>query len=312
MGDRSNGKWKDPVRLPIIEDRQGDVRRRPSERDRVLLRHSPTAVRRNGKDHPKHHVSPKTTLTGSHRRIHGRQTSLTDRVGRFDAPSRTECGHGIVIYTGMSPPQTERRVHHTEHFPQRNEIENHRIKHDISRHDEKRKGRVSCHHAGETTLSWTLQDIGVRVRRRHCASVRIPGHGHVTSLGRHLQIENTRSQTCIRGRTRDGREKMSRLLEQQDHLLELLRTTRKLQRQALLRTIDKSQLKALSEIIHNVIKGSIILSPSDKNRLKKYKKVPSVLGRMSTKRRDKLKALQSKTTTIVHLLNVVSSRPWRK
>jgi Zn-dependent oligopeptidase len=70
---------------------------------------------------------------------------------------------------------------------------------------------------------------------------------------------------------------MSRLLEQQDHFLELLRTTRKLQRQALLRTIDQSQLKALSEIIHNVIKGSIILSPSDKNRLKKYKKVLSTL-----------------------------------
>ena len=105
---------------------------------------------------------------------------------------------------------------------------------------------------------------------------------------------------------------MSRLLEQQDHFLELLRTTRKLQRQALLRTIDKSQLKALSEIAHNVIKGSVILSPSDKNRLKKYKKVLSVLGRKSTTRRDKLKALQSKTTAIVHLLNVVSSRPWRK
>ena len=105
---------------------------------------------------------------------------------------------------------------------------------------------------------------------------------------------------------------MSLLLEQQDHFLELLRTTRKLQRQALLRTIDKSQLKALSEIAHNVIKGSVILSPSDKNRLKKYKRVLSVLGRKSTKVRDKLKALQSKTTAIVHLLNVVNSRPWRK
>ena len=105
---------------------------------------------------------------------------------------------------------------------------------------------------------------------------------------------------------------MNRLLEQQDHFLELLCTTRKLQRQVLLRTIDKSQLKALSEVTHNVIKGSVILSPSDKNRLKKYKKVLSVLVRKSTKRRDKLKALQSKTTVIVHLLNVVSSRPWRK
>ena len=238
MRDQTNGKWKDPVRLPIIEDRQEHVRRRPSERDHVLFRHSPTAVRRNGKDHPKHHVSPRTTLTGSHRRIHGRQTSPSDRVGRFDAPSRTERGHGIVFYPGMSPPQTERRVHHTNRFPQRNEIENHRIKHDISRHDEKRKGRVSGRHAGETTLSRTLQDIGVRFRRRHFASVRIPGRGLVTSLGRHLQTENTRvpgrgpdsvrSQTFIRGRTRDGREKLSRLLEQQDHFLELLRTTRKL------------------------------------------------------------------------------------
>jgi Zn-dependent oligopeptidase len=105
---------------------------------------------------------------------------------------------------------------------------------------------------------------------------------------------------------------MSRLLEQQDHFFKLLRTTCKLQRQTLLRTIDKSQLKALSEIAHNVIKGSVILSSSDKNRLKKYKKVLSVLGRKSTKRRDKLKVLQSKTTAIVHLLNVVSSRPWRK
>ena len=90
--------------------------------------------------------------------------------------------------------------------------------------------------------------------------------------------------------------KLSRFLEQQDHFLELLRTTRKLQRQALLRNIDKSQLKALSEIAHNVIKGSVIMSPSDKNRLKKYKKVLSVLGRKSMKRRDKLKA----------------PRPWRK
>ena len=104
---------------------------------------------------------------------------------------------------------------------------------------------------------------------------------------------------------------MSRLLEQQNHL-ELLRTTRRLQRQALLRTIDKSQLKALMEIAHNVIKGSVILSPSDKNRPKKYKRMLSVLGRKSTKRRDKLNALQNKTTAIVHLLNVVNSRQLRK
>jgi hypothetical protein len=52
------------------------------------------------KRHPKHHVSPRTTLTGGRRRIHGRQTPPPDRVGRCDAPSRTEREHGIVIYTG--------------------------------------------------------------------------------------------------------------------------------------------------------------------------------------------------------------------
>ena len=69
-----------------------------------------------------------------HRRssTNSRQTDATpDRVGRCDAPSRTERGHGIVIYPGMSPPQTERRVHYTEHVPQWNEIENHRIKHNM-------------------------------------------------------------------------------------------------------------------------------------------------------------------------------------
>ena len=81
---------------------------------------------------------------------------------------------------------------------------------------------------------------------------------------------------------------MSGLLEQQDDFLEMFRTTHTLQRQALLRIIDKSQLEALREIAHNVIKGNVILSPSDKSRLKKYKKVLRVLGRKSTKRQNKL------------------------
>ena len=49
----------------------------PPNEIKYLFRHSPTAVRRNGKDHPKHHVSPRTIITGSHRRIHGRQ-DVTD------------------------------------------------------------------------------------------------------------------------------------------------------------------------------------------------------------------------------------------
>ena len=99
---------------------------------------------------------------------------------------------------------------------------------------------------------------------------------------------------------------MSRLLKDQVHFLQLLRITKKDQRKALLKTIDKSQLKALSEIAH-VIKGTIDLSPTDKVKLKRYKKILSILGRKTSTRTERLKALQRGTTAIVHLLDVVES-----
>lgn len=105
---------------------------------------------------------------------------------------------------------------------------------------------------------------------------------------------------------------MSRLLEDQVHFLELLRNTNKLQRKALLTTIDKQQLKALSEIAHNIIKGSVNLNPTDKNRLKKYKKILSTLGKKSSTRRAKLQVLQRGSRAILHLLNVVDNRLRRK
>jgi hypothetical protein len=58
---------------------------------------------------------------------------------------------------------------------------------------------------------------------------------------------------------------MSRLIEDQGHFLQLLHSTSKLQRKALLTTITKPQLKTLCEITHNVLKGTVVLSPSEKN-----------------------------------------------
>lgn len=105
---------------------------------------------------------------------------------------------------------------------------------------------------------------------------------------------------------------MSRLLEDQVHFLELFRTTNKLQRKGPLETIDKPQLKALSEIAHNIIKGSVTLNPNDKKKLKKYKKILSILGKKTSTRRVKLQVLQRGTRAILHLLNVVDHRLWRK
>jgi len=60
---------------------------------------------------------------------------------------------------------------------------------------------------------------------------------------------------------------MSRLIEDQGHYLQLLQSTSKLQRKALLTTITKPQLKALCEITHNVLKGTVELSPSEKKNI---------------------------------------------
>lgn len=105
---------------------------------------------------------------------------------------------------------------------------------------------------------------------------------------------------------------MSKLLEDQVHFLGMLQTASKEQRKALLKTIDKQQLKALSEIAHNVIKGTVVLSTEEKKKLKKYKKLITILGRKSRTRRDRLRALQRGSTGIVLLVKVIDPRLWRK
>ena len=100
---------------------------------------------------------------------------------------------------------------------------------------------------------------------------------------------------------------MSRLIEDQIHFLELLRTAKKEQRKALLKTVDKLQLKALSEIAHNVIKGTIVLTPSDRTKLRRFKKIIDILGRKSSTRKERLRVLQRGATAIVQLVQT-----WKK
>lgn len=103
---------------------------------------------------------------------------------------------------------------------------------------------------------------------------------------------------------------MSRLIEDQIHFLELLRTAKKEQRKALLKTVDKLQLKALSEIAHNVIKGTIVLTPSDRTKLRRFKKIIDIMGRKSSTRKERLRVLQRGAAVVVHLLDIVET--WRK
>lgn len=54
---------------------------------------------------------------------------------------------------------------------------------------------------------------------------------------------------------------MSRLIEDQGKYLQLLQSTSKLHRKALLTSITNPQLKAMCEITHNVLKGIVVLPP---------------------------------------------------
>ena len=63
-----------------------------------------------------------------------------------------------------------------------------------------------------------------------------------------------------------------KLLKEHRHFLKLFGQTDSAQRKALLRTITPGQIKALSEIAHNIIKFRIVLTPSEKVLLRRSRR----------------------------------------
>jgi hypothetical protein len=80
---------------------------------------------------------------------------------------------------------------------------------------------------------------------------------------------------------------------------------------ALVKCITRQQLKAISEIVRNVIKGTVPVTHSEKFKLEKHKKTLLILGRNKSIRRDKVLALQRKSNVIVKLLDKVISLLWK-
>lgn len=101
-------------------------------------------------------------------------------------------------------------------------------------------------------------------------------------------------------------------LESQRPFLELLRICGKKQRKALLKSIEKKQLQALSEIVHNVIRGTIVLTTSEKKVLKRYRKSLNKLGRKRATRRERLDSLEKNPGAVQKLLEIVGSSPWTR
>ena len=71
---------------------------------------------------------------------------------------------------------------------------------------------------------------------------------------------------------------MVELIRRQRHFIGLLSKSSPKQRKQLLKTISREQLKALSEIAHNVIKAILILSIREKEKLRKRKRLIHLLG----------------------------------
>jgi len=95
---------------------------------------------------------------------------------------------------------------------------------------------------------------------------------------------------------------MSQLVEDNRHFLCLISSTTISQRKALLNSITQSQLKAVSEIVHNVIRGTVPLTYLEKSELKKYKKTLLILGRKKSTKREKLRVLQRTPNVLVIVL----------
>ncbi|CAG2196395.1 unnamed protein product [Mytilus edulis] len=239
-----------------------------------------------------------------------------DTVREFSADRR----HRLVVLDDLMHQTIERLVSDPKPIRTRIQVENHRPQHDVLGSDEKRERRLPDHNLGATTLSRTLEDTDAELRGRHIDPLRLLNRRPGAKFRRYLSIEDPsipgrrydglRSTEIIRGTNTPQSSGMSRLLDTHHHFLHLLRTAKKDQRKALLKTIDKSQLKALCEIAHNIIKGTIVLTPSEKLRLKRFKKIINILGRKSSTRKERIQALHRGTAAVVRLLDVVER--WRK
>ena len=64
---------------------------------------------------------------------------------------------------------------------------------------------------------------------------------------------------------------MNSLIKSERHFILLLLTTKRKQQIALVRTITKSQLQALVQIVYNIVHGYRSLPENDKKKLRRFK-----------------------------------------
>ncbi len=99
---------------------------------------------------------------------------------------------------------------------------------------------------------------------------------------------------------------MTELVRKQRHFVNLLEETEPKQRKILLETITRKQMRAVSQIAHNVIKSVVVLTSSEKEKLKKRRRFIHVLGNRKIGYERKRRAILSNQTSLVTLIRVVA------
>lgn len=97
-------------------------------------------------------------------------------------------------------------------------------------------------------------------------------------------------------------------MQRQIWYLQLLMKTSAVQRKALLDTITNEQLKALTEVTHNMLQGNIPLSEFHKRRLRQHKAFLRILGDIKVPLTTKREALCRKGNVVALILKAAEPR----
>lgn len=97
---------------------------------------------------------------------------------------------------------------------------------------------------------------------------------------------------------------MGELIRQQRHFLLLFVQTTPTQRKVLLNTVTKDQLKVLSQIAHNIIRGTVSLNASEKEILKRDRRTVHLLGDRKLGYKHKQNLARGKQNIIYALVKI--------
>ena len=206
----------------------------------------------------------------------------------------------------------ERYLDHSESVPWRQIRQDYSSKHVEHGTDEEFEGRFTGRYTRTSAIPRPRKRIYEHLRGRAELSTRLFDRGYQHTRGRSISSEDQgiprttpyRLLTDVRRTREDVRITMVELIKEQRHFLKLFVQTTSARRKALLQTITQRQIRALSQIAHNIIKFRIKLSPTERALLKRERRLLYILGDRSLGYQRKIEALRGKQRFLSTLLKV--------